>query len=300
MFLGYLRKILVCPVKIPAFTICIGNATVGGAGKTQVAEWLAKSLLSNGCKVLIITKGYGSRLKGAKKVEKFDRAIDVGDESKLLSEYCDVVAAKSVKLALPIIKNLQPDIVIFDDGMQNPAFHKDLNILVIDALNAVGNNKIFPSGPLREKFDSILDKSDIIVAVGNSPLADFNIVQKIVASVKPYFSAKITLVESLPKEHKYFAFAGIGNTERFFSLLRENGLNLVATKSFPDHYIYYSQDIESLKYEASSLGGKLITTKKDLVKLENISDILAVKVQLSIEEENKLLKLIDEKITAYT
>jgi len=184
--LGILRRILVKPVKLQCFVICIGNISVGGTGKTQVVAWLAKKLREKNCNFLIVTKGYNSNLRGAKLVEPPDLASAVGDESKLLSEYGQVLAAVSIKHALPIIENLKPDVIIFDDGMQNPGFLKDLTIVVIDAIRNIGNGRIFPAGPFmclrtclcvstrREKAEYAIDKSDIVTMVGNELCQNFS------------------------------------------------------------------------------------------------------------------------------
>lgn len=260
--LGYLRKLFVKPIKLPYFVICVGNISVGGTGKTQVVLWLAKHLREKNYRFLIVTKGYNSNLRGAKLVEQSDLAIDVGDESKLLAEYSQVLAAKSIKHALPIMNKLKPDIVIFDDGMQNPGFIKDLTVLVIDAHRNIGNGRIFPAGPLREKPSSGIDKSDIITMMGSELCPNFSLIQDITLSGKPFFKSKIELISNIDTSKNYYAFTAIGDPDRFFRLLRENGINLVETKVFPDHYNYCPEEIEKLAEEATKKTVSYLQQKK--------------------------------------
>lgn len=299
ILLGYIRALIVTPIRLPAFVICAGNMSVGGSGKTQVTKWLAGKLKENNYNFLIITKAYGAKIKGAKIVENTDTAEYVGDESKLLSLYGTVIAAKSLKYALPLIYELKPDIIIFDDGMQNPSFIKDLTILVIDTLRNVGNNRIFPAGPLRINMTNALNQADIITFTGNQPCNNFNLIQSIINSKKPLFNSKINIKTDIDKARKYYAFAGIGNPESFFQLLEQNGANIVLKKNFPDHYNYSSEDINQLKNEAGRLGLQLITTKKDYVKISEAENIACADVDLYYENENQLFNIINEKIKAY-
>lgn len=298
--LGSLRKLLVKPVKLPCFVICIGNISVGGTGKTQLVAWLAKNLRKKNCNFLIVTKGYNSNLRGAKLVEPLDLPSDVGDESKMLSEYGQVLAAKSIKYALPIINDLKPDVVIFDDGMQNPGFFKDLTIVVIDTIRNIGNGRIFPAGPLRESAQSAINRSDIVIMIGNELCPNFSLIQTITSSNKPFFKSKIQLVGNIDTSKNYYAFTAIGDPDRFFRLLNENGINVLATKAFPDHHHYSREEITALVKEADKQTLFLLTTKKDYVKISDHTKMLCAEVTLTFDKEEELFQLIYEKIKTYT
>ena len=298
--LGSLRKLLVKPVKLPCFVICIGNISVGGTGKTQLVAWLAKNLRKKNCNFLIVTKGYNSNLRGAKLVEPLDLPSDVGDESKMLSEYGQVLAAKSIKYALPIINDLKPDVVIFDDGMQNPGFFKDLTIVVIDTIRNIGNGRIFPAGPLRESAQSAINRSDIVIMIGNELCPNFSLIQTITSSNKPFFKSKIQLVGNIDTSKNYYAFTAIGDPDRFFRLLNENGINVLTTKAFPDHHNYSREEITALVKEADKQTLFLLTTKKDYVKISDHTKMLCAEVTLTFDKEEELFQLIYEKIKTYT
>jgi len=291
-----LRKFLVKPVRLEASVICVGNASVGGTGKTQITLWLAKQLSKKKVNFLVVTKGYGSSLQNAKIVDKSDIASEVGDESiLLLSAHAPVLAAKTIKAALPIIKKIKPDVIIFDDGLQNPGFIKDISILVIDANRAVGNHKIFPAGPLRESVKSALNKSDIITMIGNDKCQDFALINDIVISNKLFFKAKMKLQKKLDISKNYYAFTAIGDPDRFYELLKNQGAILKKIKSFPDHHNYTKSEIEDLKNQAAKNKYSLITTSKDYVKIHDNNQIICADVALDFDNDNKLFSLIYEK-----
>lgn len=294
--LSFFRKILAKPIKLDAKVICIGNITVGGAGKTQIVESLAKYYQEQNKHVLIITKGYGSSLKGAKLVEKTDAPQDIGDESKLLSETAPVIAAKKIQYALPLIQKIKPEIIIFDDGLQNPNFIKDCKIIVIDNLRGIDNGRIFPAGPLRARIDTAIKECDAIIAIGDNDHMDSTITKNAVNNNKPIFKAKIKLVSAL-KNTEYFAFSAIGNPEKFFNTLAINGANIKKTQTFPDHHQFTRNEIIELKDIAKKHNYTLITTKKDYVKIHNIENIDCAIVEIVFENKERLIKKINETLS---
>lgn len=298
-FLGFMRKIFTKPIRLPGFVICVGNMTVGGTGKTQFVAWLAKDLRKNNYSFLILTKGYGSNLIGAKLVDEDDLTQDVGDESILLKKYGPVLAAKSIKDALPLIEDLKPQVIIFDDGMQNPGFIKDLTILIFDSERTTGNNRIFPAGPLRQTSQDAINQADIIIRVGNKRCQDVPLKMQLIDSLKPYYNAQIKLVSNIDRKKNYSAFSAIGYPRRFFELLLENNINLVDTTVYPDHHHYYASEIIGLKKIAKEMDAVLITTKKDYVKIIDTTDIICAEVVLKFSLQKELLGIIYEKIKAY-
>lgn len=294
--LGFLRNYLAKSVKLNPYVICIGNITVGGTGKTQVVQWLSSKLKEKNSNYLIVTNAYKARNKIAKLVTESDLAIDVGDESKMLSANSKVIAAQSLQESIPLINDLKPEIVILDDRMQNPYIKKDLVILVFDSTRAVGNNIIFPAGPLREGVNSGIMKADIILMIGNQPCTNFNLINSIISSNKPFFKAQIKMKTKLNLEKSYIAFSAIGNPDKFFTMLKENGVNIIEKLIYPDHHHYNDQDMNYLTNLAKSKNAVLVTTRKDDIKL-NIkqSEIEVVDVELSFDNEEKLFSMIYEE-----
>lgn len=294
--LGFFRRIFVKPIKLDAKVICVGNITVGGTGKTQIVESLAKYYNEQNKNILIITKGYGSSLKTAKLVEKTDVSEDIGDESKLLSEYAPVVAAKKIKYAISFIKKIKPEIIIFDDGLQNPSFIKDCKIIVIDNMRGIGNGKVFPAGPLRIQTNIAIKECDAIIAIGDNGCKDFSITQNAIHNKKPIFKAKIKLVSKL-KNTEYFAFSAIGNPDKFFNTLINNGADVKQTKTFPDHHQFTKNEILELKNIAQKNNYTLITTKKDYVKIYETENIDCAIVDIVFENKPEFIKLVNETLS---
>ena len=298
IFLGFVRTQTTKKIVLPQKIICVGNITVGGSGKTQIVAWLAQKLIQKNISFVIVTKAYKSRLAKVKLVEKTDTAKEVGDESVMLRKYGSVIAAKKINYALPLIQQMNPEIVILDDGMQNPVLQKNLQILTIDSLNGIGNSRIFPAGPLRESLKSGLAKSDLIFMIGNNKCKDSSLIGNISLSQKPYFAAAIKLKENLDKDIEYIAFAGIGNPEKFYSLLLENNLKIKQYMSFGDHHNYSDEEVKKLIDLAKLNNASLITTEKDYVKLANKYKelVICARVGLEFENEQKCIDLVYEKL----
>lgn len=259
LLLGHIRKILAKPVKLRAHTICVGNATVGGTGKTQLVIKLAQEFTKSNVNFIILCKGYGGTNTHYSLVTKTSSPYEVGDEALELCEYGTTFAIPKISYASEIIEKYRPDVVLVDDGMQNPNFLKDFVIMAIDGTRGFGNGLPIPAGPMRCKVQEAINAADAIVIVGDG----------YTLPNKKTYHARIKHTATL-KGRKYYAFAGIGNNERFFATLKNAGAKLIRTKSFPDHHDYSKAEILYLIDEAKELGIKLITTRKDYVKIKHI------------------------------
>ena len=264
LFLGVMRKLIAKPIKFKAHTICVGNATVGGTGKTQMIIKLAQELTKRNINFIILCKGYGGKNSHYSLVTKTSSPYDVGDEALELCEYGTTFAVPKIAYAPEIIAKYKPDLVLVDDGMQNPNFIKDFVIMTVDASRGFGNGLPIPAGPMRCRFEDI--KADAMVMIGDKSslrgaVGDVAISSIFYATIKPVHA---------PAKLKYYAFAGIGNPEKFFNTLRKAGGSIVETRRFPDHYDYTKDEILDLIEEAKSKGLRLITTRKDYVKIRYI------------------------------
>lgn len=297
--LGFTRKILANPVKLKGKVICIGNITVGGTGKTQIVEMLAKYYKKKNKNILVVTKGYRSSLKKAKLVKDNDTPESVGDESILLSKVAPVVASTKIQYAIPFIKKINPEIIIFDDGLQNPYFIKDCKIIVVDSLRGIGNGKIFPAGPLRILPKQAINKCNAVVMIGSANnSSSHNLISDIISNdTQILFKAKINLLSKL-KNTQYFAFSAIGNPLKFFNTLVENGANIQKTKVFPDHHQFTQNDILELQLIAKNHNYTLITTTKDYVKLpEGVRNIDCAIVSIKFENKLQFLNLVNNTLS---
>lgn len=259
-----LRKYITHPYKPSIPTICIGNITVGGAGKTPIAISIGNFLKKEGYNITYLSKGYKGKLDGPLVVTKEHSAIEVGDEPLLLAKIARTVISKNRKAGIKFIEDsLEADLIIMDDGLQNPTIEKHLSILVVDGTFGLGNRRIFPAGPLRETVRSALKKTDTIVIIGDDKQKSFkNLTKNIVnVEIKP-------INKKSNNKGKFIGFAGIGNPDKFFKTLEGLKYDLIESVAFEDHHIYTNEDIEKLINKAAKAGAKLITTSKDIVKID--------------------------------
>jgi tetraacyldisaccharide 4'-kinase len=251
--------------------IVIGNISVGGTGKTPLTLWLAGQLAGRGLKVGIATRGLGGATRNARLVPPDADPLEFGDEPVLLARRagCPVcVAASRFDAARELVaKGCQA--ILCDDGLQHLALRRDLEVAVVDAARGLGNGWMLPAGPLRESVRR-LDKVDMVVLNGTqSPVLAVSADRVVRMALEP--GAVHSLAgHRLARLHDFragpvHAFAGIGNPERFFSMLRANGIELRA-HPFADHHPYDASDF------ATGDAYPILMTEKDAVKCVRIAD----------------------------
>lgn len=279
-----LRTKLVTPYNSKLPVICVGNITAGGSGKTPVAialyEHIAQSKLAKN--PVFLTRGYGGKLSGVIVDPSIHSAADVGDEALLLQRYAPVIVAHDRAKGAKIAEDYGADLIIMDDGLQNPGLHKDLRIQVIDSKKGYGNERVIPAGPLRNNIKKSLECTDLFILIGNTN-SRFD--------TSRFDNKKTTYGKLIPNQRpetglKYIAFAGIAHPDKFFDFLtHELNLTILKTVPFADHHPYSEAEITALIKEAQEQNATVITTEKDAVKIpahlrEHIK-ILPVKLELS-------------------
>lgn len=248
--------------------ICIGNITVGGTGKTPVVGLLYDALCERGYHPAILSRGYGGSEAGPLWVDgAVHDAAACGDEPLMLAEGRDVLVSRDrANGANTIMARGLHDVILMDDGMQNPFLDKDLKIGVFDGGVGVGNGRLLPAGPLREPKGAGIAALDIIIINGD----DETELGAILPAGKPVYTGQIepdqTVIDNL-EGAPLLAFAGIGRPQRFFATLRQSGANLVQWLAFADHHPYSASDLTKLQADALHYGAQLITTQKDWMRL---------------------------------
>jgi tetraacyldisaccharide 4'-kinase len=261
-FISVLNQILKPKYKAEIPVICVGNVTAGGAGKTPTAIAIAKILLTENKKIVFLSRGYSGKLRGTFFVDsKIHKAHDVGDEPLLLAKTAPVIISKDRRAGAQLAHSRGAEVIIMDDGLQNPTLEKTISFLVIDGNFGLGNGKIIPAGPLRQTLKSAIKQVDATILIGN----DVHNISKKLNDTK-LITAKIVGTPN-PENKHYVAFAGIANPAKFFTSLRQYNYNVVEEINFPDHYNFTKNDIENLKKKAHKLEAELITTEKDFVRL---------------------------------
>lgn len=255
-------------VRLPVPVICIGNVVLGGAGKTPVVADFAARLSRRGRKPFIISRGYGGREEGPLEVNPAQHsAADVGDEPLLLAATAPVLIAKNKVVGAQAALEKGADLLLLDDGLQNPTVHKTLSFLVIDAARGIGNGRVFPAGPLREPLEHALEKTDAVLWLGENPAQET--LREKLARARPLFKGQIKTTCDTVKLHsaRLLAFAGIGFPQKFFDGLRAGGADVVVAQGFPDHHSFTRGELEALLEKAQTQQLTPITTQKDAMRI---------------------------------
>ena len=259
--------------------ICVGNFTLGGAGKTPAAIAIAQILKQSGRTPFFLSRGYGGQQTGPLLVDPAHHsAADVGDEPLLLARHAPTIVSHDRVAGATFARAVGADVIVMDDGLQNPSLHKDLTIAVIDARRGLGNGFVFPAGPLRAPLNAQLKKTNCILLIGDGRQTPSAIGSLTHAQDRPLLRGRLDpdqkAIQALGKR-KLLAFAGIGDPEKFFATLAAAGLEAVAEESFADHHPYSAVDAERLLALSESKNLHPVTTEKDLVRLSGSDPVIA-------------------------
>lgn len=283
------------PVKVDAYVISVGNLTTGGVGKTPFVAEIAKYLISKGEKIAIISRGYGGKLSN-KQINVISDGARIyydanlaGDEPYWLAENTKAIVITSrnrTAAAEFAIKKFGVTKIILDDGFQHRKLHRDLNIVLSDSEKGFGNECLLPAGPLREGTEAF-SRVDRLVIVSKN--IDHTRAEKLVKIMGKKLKIKTMLCKTEPDYaynikdgsiladgEKLVGVSAIGQPEQFYKFL--NKYELTDTKTFDDHHQY-------TKDEIASISGKIITTEKDAVKMQNfgLDNIYALKLKTNID-----------------
>lgn len=279
------------PRKFNKKLICIGNLSVGGAGKTPFAICLAKEMQRAGLRVAFASKNYIGNCSYPKQVAADDTAKLVSDEPLLLAKIAPSFVAKSRQQAIELACSSEAEVVIVDDGLQSGKIQYNYKIIVVDSVLGFGNKRLLPAGPLRDSLDCLNDVDLIVQVDGNmDSIPELGKFHNKLCIVKRHF------VHNLDFKKNYVAFAGIAYPSKFFDSLKMIGIKVVKTIGFPDHYKYEDGDIEELQRTARQFNAELVTTEKDIVKINK--DISVLKMMLEFdnaESATKIIRDVNEK-----
>ena len=255
--------------RAPVPVVCVGNFTVGGAGKTPTALALARLLQTSGHRPFFLSRGYGGRVTGPVRVGH-QRADEVGDEPLLLSRVAPTIVARNRPAGARLAADGGADAIVMDDGLQNPSLTKDLAIAVLDGRRGLGNGHAFPAGPLRAPLEAQLDFVHAVLLVGSAGRAAEPAIAAAQKRGLPVLHGELRAepeaVAALAGKPA-LAFAGIADPEKFFATLDTCGIPAPVRRPFPDHHRYTEEEMMALVARARQDGLTLVTTEKDLVRM---------------------------------
>jgi tetraacyldisaccharide 4'-kinase len=275
--------------------VCIGNPTVGGAGKTPLAIAVASLLQAAGEHPVFLTRGYGGRRAGPLTVDKDrHRAAEVGDEPLLLARVAPTIVARNRPEGAQAALAEGASAIVMDDGFQNPSLEKDVAMLVVDAARGIGNGRVVPAGPLRAPVPVQLERAVAMVVVGRGAGASEISAEARARGIAVFSAQLVPDVRAVAdlKGSRILAFAGIGDPAKFFATLGQAGIAVAQARSFADHHRYSWRVAKALCEEADRDELALVTTEKDLVRLQGedaLSELLrrtrALPVALTFDDE---------------
>ncbi|HVJ53761.1 MAG TPA: tetraacyldisaccharide 4'-kinase [Aliidongia sp.] len=255
---GRIKRALATPWRAPVPVVCVGNLTVGGAGKTPVVLALAQAL---GVNVHLLTRGYGGSLAGPVRVDPARHDFRaVGDEPLLLARAAPTWVARDRAAGAKAAVAAGAGLILMDDGLQNPSLRQDLRLIVVDGGYGFGNGRVLPAGPLREDLRRGLARVHGAILVGDDRAGAG-------ARLAGLPMARARLAPRNEIAGRVLAFAGIGRPRKFFETLEAIGAELVERVGFPDHHPYGAAEIEALLARAEALRATPVTTAKDAIRL---------------------------------
>ena len=264
-------------------SICVGNIYIGGTGKTPSTIRLYEILRKIEPQICTGKKFYSNH----------------EDEKIILEKKTNLICEDNREKIIQIAIKKKQKIIIFDDGLQDKKLDFDLKFVCFEAENWIGNGKLIPAGPLREKISS-LKKYDAVF------LKDSELNKNVQGIIKNYnqnievfhTSYQIKNFRSFDLSKKFLVFSGIGNPKNFMNILNKNNFKIIDQIIFSDHYNYKQEDINFIKNRAKKINAEIITTEKDFVKISKFDNknINLLEIELKIENEKKLINFIKNKI----
>lgn len=267
-------------------TICVGNIYLGGTGKTPNTLKIYQLLKDNNYNVVIGKKYYPNQK----------------DEQILLKSKSSFISHKIRKEIIKHAIRKNHELIVFDDGLQEKGIDYDIKFVCFDGKIWIGNGFLIPSGPLRENINSLKEYDGVFLKISDEN-TDLNEIISQIKRVNPkieIFNSHIIIknIEQFTTSKKYLIFSGIGNAKSFKEILVRNNFNIIEEKIFADHYKYKDKDIHEILEIAKKKSCKILTTEKDYVKIPDHfkKKINFIEIDVKIDDEEKLIKLIKSKI----
>ena len=311
----------------PLQVISVGNLTVGGTGKTPLVLWLAQALQNRGYRVGILSRGYGGKTPKVTVVGTTGQALatpaEVGDEPVMLARaFAGVVIAGRDRVAAAGLahERFGLDVVILDDGFQHRRLERDVDLLLVNGIKGTGNGWLLPAGPLREPLAAARRADVVIMTKGGEQRShqwrghQWRSQGRLAANdERPVFYGDLkptTLVNfaqstwhelplALLGGKRVVALTGIADPLPFYRALHEWEAEIAEIMEFPDHHAYTQADWQVISL-ASQKFDLIVTTEKDLVKLERFpfatGKLVALRVQMEIEHGDQLLAAVERRL----
>ncbi len=279
--------------------ICVGGLTLGGTGKTPIVREIARRLAERGLAVHLLSRGYGGRLEGPVRVDSdVHGAADVGDEPLMLARDFPVWVSRDRPAGAMAARAAGAQVVVMDDGHQNPWLKKTLSLVVVDGETRdddwpFGDGRVFPGGPMREPLAAGLARAEasVVLLPADLETVDPELLRTLAA--RPVLVARLRA--PAPPAGPQVGFAGVGKPWKVEKALQAAGCELADFAPFPDHFAYDEAILRTLAERAAQYGAGLVTTEKDWARLPAAwrGRVTAWPVRAVFEDEADLDALLD-------
>ena len=267
-------------------TICVGNLYIGGTGKTPTSLFLYNLLKKMNINPVTAKKFYTNQI----------------DEQKFLKDNSNFISCSNRKEIVKKAIEMKYDLIIFDDGLQEKWINYDIKFACFDSEKWIGNGYLIPSGPLREKINTLKNYHGIFLKIVNND-SNLDYIYKKIKNINPnieIFESNIQIknINKFDINKNYIIFSGIGNPDSFRKLLLKNQFKIIEEINFPDHYNYQDKDISEIINKANSNNAEIITTEKDFKRIpQNFKEKISfLEINMKIKDENKLVQFLKTKI----
>ncbi|MGR6466625.1 tetraacyldisaccharide 4'-kinase [Rhizobium sp. PAMB 3182] len=293
---------------VPVPVLCVGNFTVGGAGKTPTAIALCRQAKAMGLKPGFLSRGYGGSIDVPTLVDPAHHlAAHVGDEPLLLTREAPTVISRNRIDGARILADMGVDLIIMDDGFQSARLAIDFALVVVDTMRGIGNGHMLPGGPVRAPLGQQLRMASALLVVGNGHGAD-DVIRRAARAGRPaYLAHSRPLPNPELSGKKVLAYAGIADPAKFFRTLEALGAEICVRREFGDHQHLQDDEIADLLDHAEANGYLLVTTSKDHVRLaghhgrahELAEKSHVVDIELLFDDQRAPGKIIDQTVVNF-
>ena len=291
------------PAPSPIPVICVGNLTMGGAGKTPVVDEILRLLTAGGLAAHGLARGHGGRLTGPVRVDPARHsAADVGDEPLMLAGRHPMWISRDRPAGAAAAAAAGASVVVMDDGHQNPSIARTASLVVVDGETRedewpFGDGSVFPAGPMREPLAAGLARADGVVLL--LP-ADLDAPDPALVKLFGHLPVLVARIEPAapPPPGPQLGFAGVGKPWKVERALKAAGCDLVDFVRFADHQAWTGPVLEALSEQAAARQAGLVTTEKDWVRLPAAwrSRIAAWPIRARFEDEAALMRLLAPRL----
>lgn len=288
------RKRVFSSTRVSVPVIVVGNITTGGTGKTPLVIAVVNILKQAGFSPGIISRGYGGKASSwPQQVRPDADPVMVGDEPVIIARRtgCPMaVGPNRVEAVKALLAHHNCDIVVSDDGLQHYALDREVEVVVVDGMRRFGNGWCLPAGPLREPVSRI-GETDLIVSNG-IPVGDEYPMDYVGREwIHVHDNTRSVSMQQFAGQ-RIHAIAGVGNPQRFFNMLREEGMDVIE-HTYPDHHAFVDSDFE---FEETL---PILMTEKDAVKCERLglenAWYVPIQAQIGKKFDYHLLNILEAK-----